>query len=644
MAVTGVFLADFASFYDAVQKAEVHLKSFESGSAKVGKQLDQMADSFSGRKVISEATLMAEAIREMGGLSKLTGSELQRAGIIADEAAEKLRKLGRDVPPGIERLSNAAKDANPNFATLRSTFSQFDDVLSASGINITRQVKALDDISRVSGQTAASLGTLATAGLAAGAGLAGWQTGRWIAEITGADDAIAGFTARLLGFGDVQAESAAALKESYVNAELARIAFQKQAEAATDWSGRLERARGFVQGLNDAQIDQIQLARQLGATQEQLTKQFGLSADAVKVLDDRLEASAANSKKLEELEKQIASAKKKRSDDEARAAEQNAKKFSDLTQENLAIELSIIGTKDQAKAASIEAEFQREVAKLNKLDTKYQEYYAALERQRDLRLERESANYEQINAISRTAMQERADQELNTLNAMLARSGEFSQAQIAQQRETWFEALEAVRNFGLGAEQVLEDISKKAKEEADRITAFMNAATLNSRQSQSFTTDIPALTGNALADVVSRFRQAGDTTQAQSLKRALATLEANEGTQRPTDNASFFELQRDAVLLAQLRQLVGTGRVPGFANGVTNFRGGLAVVGERGPELVRLPGGSDVIPNGSVGAPVFVINVTAGLGDRYTIAQSIKEVLVAEYKSLGYRAPVGGSA
>lgn len=39
------------------------------------------------------------------------------------------------------------------------------------------------------------------------------------------------------------------------------------------------------------------------------------------------------------------------------------------------------------------------------------------------------------------------------------------------------------------------------------------------------------------------------------------------------------------------------GLVPGFASGVTNFGGGLAVVGESGPELVRLPSGSDVIPN-----------------------------------------------
>lgn len=37
--------------------------------------------------------------------------------------------------------------------------------------------------------------------------------------------------------------------------------------------------------------------------------------------------------------------------------------------------------------------------------------------------------------------------------------------------------------------------------------------------------------------------------------------------------------------------------IPGFADGVRNFSGGLAVVGERGPELVNLPKGADVFSN-----------------------------------------------
>ena len=38
-------------------------------------------------------------------------------------------------------------------------------------------------------------------------------------------------------------------------------------------------------------------------------------------------------------------------------------------------------------------------------------------------------------------------------------------------------------------------------------------------------------------------------------------------------------------------------KIRGFASGGTNLQGGLALVGEKGPELVNLPSGSDVIPN-----------------------------------------------
>lgn len=44
--------------------------------------------------------------------------------------------------------------------------------------------------------------------------------------------------------------------------------------------------------------------------------------------------------------------------------------------------------------------------------------------------------------------------------------------------------------------------------------------------------------------------------------------------------------------------------LPHFANGVENFAGGMAIVGERGPELVTLPRGSSVIPNGQMGTAV----------------------------------------
>ena len=49
-------------------------------------------------------------------------------------------------------------------------------------------------------------------------------------------------------------------------------------------------------------------------------------------------------------------------------------------------------------------------------------------------------------------------------------------------------------------------------------------------------------------------------------------------------------------------------RSEGFANGVRNFRGGRALVGEEGPEMVDLPKGSNVTPNNQMGGTTVNIN------------------------------------
>lgn len=110
-ALTGTFAADFSPFYEACDRAVVKLTGFEGGAAKVEKSLNRMADSFSGTKLIQDATLMAEAVERIGGASQLTYSELQRVGAKAQEAAEKIRALGGEVPANIQHLADASKNA-----------------------------------------------------------------------------------------------------------------------------------------------------------------------------------------------------------------------------------------------------------------------------------------------------------------------------------------------------------------------------------------------------------------------------------------------------------------------------------------------------------------------------------------------------
>lgn len=118
MAVSARFVADFSSFLGAIDKAELALVDFGKGANKVESSLNKMVDNFSGRKLIQEASLMTIAIEKAGGVSTLTASQLSMVGAKANEAAEKLAKLGYEVPQGLQRLADETKTANTHLSTM----------------------------------------------------------------------------------------------------------------------------------------------------------------------------------------------------------------------------------------------------------------------------------------------------------------------------------------------------------------------------------------------------------------------------------------------------------------------------------------------------------------------------------------------
>jgi TP901 family phage tail tape measure protein len=96
----------------------------------------------------------------------------------------------------------------------------------------------------------------------------------------------------------------------------------------------------------------------------------------------------------------------------------------------------------------------------------------------------------------------------------------------------------------------------------------------------------------------------------QSVSQSMADGIGNalEGVIQGTMNvkdafASMLQDMASQLLRSGINRLIGglfgaSGfRIPGFANGVQNFRGGLATINERGGELVSLPNGSTVIPH-----------------------------------------------
>lgn len=79
------------------------------------------------------------------------------------------------------------------------------------------------------------------------------------------------------------------------------------------------------------------------------------------------------------------------------------------------------------------------------------------------------------------------------------------------------------------------------------------------------------------------------------------------------------ELLNMAIRAMIIKPLAGALGIPGFAKGTNFAPGGVALVGERGPELVNLPRGSQVIPNhelgGLGGSRSVVINMSGSFMD-----------------------------
>jgi len=92
--ITGIFTADFKSFYDAVAQARVKLKDFQSDAEAVAQKVDRVANAFSGRKLVQDAEIMTKAITEIGGATALTAKEQAQVNAKLAEAIYSLSDEG----------------------------------------------------------------------------------------------------------------------------------------------------------------------------------------------------------------------------------------------------------------------------------------------------------------------------------------------------------------------------------------------------------------------------------------------------------------------------------------------------------------------------------------------------------------------
>jgi hypothetical protein len=128
MAIKGEFTADFSSFTAAVDAADVKLQGFQANSNVVQSSLNRMANALQGNKLMQDATLMAEAVERIGGVAKLTETELTRLGAQATEAIEKMHAAGKQVPPNLQAIADEAKNVKGAWGELVAGFNIQDAV------------------------------------------------------------------------------------------------------------------------------------------------------------------------------------------------------------------------------------------------------------------------------------------------------------------------------------------------------------------------------------------------------------------------------------------------------------------------------------------------------------------------------------
>lgn len=237
------------------------------------------------------------------------------------------------------------------------------------------------------------------------------------------------------------------------------------------------------------------------------------------------------------------------------------------------------GTSHDYQRAQIEATFKLEVSKLDETKPLYKEKYAALEEAARLALNAVGSGWDSVKDRSLEALRQQAIAARETYNQMQTSGLHFSREVLEDQRKKVEELEMAARGMG------------------EAYTEAFNQA---------------AVAAKAVADETERLRKEAEKAKAANLAMG-GTFEIT----RANFEASARGLGADVGLVEALlkkgysfQQAIlwskhpdwpppeNPGpRVPGFARGGVALRGGLAMVGEEGPELVNLPTGARVIPN-----------------------------------------------
>lgn len=279
-------------------------------------------------KLRDELTAKLVAVRAQ---MKDVGAATTGMGDVINNAGERIKTSfsgsAVDVDKFSGRISVSDKEVQKHLAStgsLTGTFRAFDGVLASLGINVGKHVKGLEDATNIADSGISTFGKLAIGvGSAAAAFNVGWDFGKWIGGITGLEKAIGQTVDRMSGLDAVTyAAKMDTLERASRNAghtitnmtEAIRInaeAIEKAADKKIDWVQKLSSAQREVRGLSEAVMQEIEIAQKAGATTQQITNRYGLSAEAQKALTERHKLAAEIQKVAQKADEDRAAAIKK---------------------------------------------------------------------------------------------------------------------------------------------------------------------------------------------------------------------------------------------------------------------------------------------------------------------------------------------
>lgn len=342
--VVGSLASEVMGFVKNSQSITAVRASFEGLARTVGSTGAEMLAAMraASRGVVSDFDLMLVANKAILLGLPVTASEMGR---LTSAAITLGKAMGLDAKQSVDNLVTALSRSSPQILDNLGLKVDLEAATIAYAASLKKSVDQLTDAERseafyygaLKAADEAMLGlnssTSEHATLTEKLGRVWTTTGNFITDIfADLNESIGRGTSSFGGFYDLvmsaipgNAGYAAGLRDIRADADKAAEA-QRAAAAATakqnaeaaaaapvyrDWSKELKDAETKVQALSSSQLKEIETAKKAGASQKDLTAQFGLGAVALKLVDERIkEEEAAQKKATAAREKSTAEVKK----------------------------------------------------------------------------------------------------------------------------------------------------------------------------------------------------------------------------------------------------------------------------------------------------------------------------------------------